>query len=177
MRPRSPRRARLPSNLLAVGLLAWLAWSTHAPALARDAEADVDLRGVTALRVTISPMSAAALECGLRSNDLLRDVQAGLAAGGISTSLEVEDLATITVITGREPTSGLCSSAVMLGAYARESFVDRRAGWIRTGYVVLWQSGVMVTSMPYEHADTVRDALDRLDDALLDSWHRSNLVP
>ncbi len=169
----SRRKATLAALLIGTAL----ATTSPAPVAAQEAAADVDLRGVTALRATIGPLSAAALECGLRGHVLLGDLEARLAAGGIAPAPQIGDLATITVITGHDAATGLCSSAVMLGAYARESFVDRRVGWIRTGYVVLWQSGVMVTSGAVDHADTVRDALDRLGDALIEEWHRSNLDP
>jgi hypothetical protein len=137
---------------------------------------DADLRGVTGLRVTLSPMSAASMECDLRGAELVSDTQTKLATGGMTAPRGDDALAIVTVITGRDGTSGLCSSALMLGAYERASYVDDHVGWVRTGYVVLWQSGLMVTSAPQDHLDTVRRALDELGSAMLEEWHRANAV-
>lgn len=137
-------------------------------------QSDADLSGVTGLRVTLSPMSAASMECDLRGDEIVSDVETTLSTGGMTAPTGNRDLAIVTVITGRDGASGLCSSAVMLGAYESASFVDDHVGWLRTGYVVLWQSGLMVTSAPQDHLDTVRRALGELGGAMLEEWHRAN---
>ena len=50
------------------------------------------------------------------------------------------------------------------------SFFDEAAGWVRSGYVVVWQSGLIVTSSPAEHLKTVRQALARLGNTMLQDW-------
>jgi hypothetical protein len=169
-RPHARRRLRRLSALAAATLAA-------GPALAQTGPAsDADLKGVSGLHVTLSPMSAASLECNLRGAELVSDTETKLSQGGMTSPATEDDLAIVTVITGRDAATGLCSSALMLGAYGRESYVDDRVGWVRTGYVVLWQSGLMVTSSPQDHLDTVRRALGGLGDAMLEEWHRANAM-
>ncbi len=69
------------------------------------------------------------------------------------------------------------NSTLMLGAYKKASFFDKDVGWIRSGYVVVWQSAVLVTSPSEGHAVEVRDALSRLGDALLGDWRTANRPP
>lgn len=171
-RPYAPRRA-LRRWLLAAAVAAVAA----SPASAQTSPtSDADLQGVSGLRVTLSPMSAASLECNLRGAELVSDTETKLSQGGMTSPQSDADLAIITVITGRDAATSLCSSALMLGAYGRESYVDDRVGWVRTGYVVLWQSGLMVTSSPQDHLETVRRALGGLGGAMLEEWHRANAV-
>ena len=170
-------------RLLAVLLMASLFVALSATVAGERAAAqekpgtDVDLRGITALHVTLSPISASAFDCGLRGGDVLAEARARLSTGGLPDASGAEELAIITVMSSHDATTGACSSSLMLGAYGRASFVDKRVGWIRTGYVVLWQSGVIVMSGATDHLDTVRQATGRLTDSLLDAWHRDNAVP
>ena len=170
-------------RLLAVLLMASLFVALSATVAGERAAAqekpgtDVDLRGITALHVTLSPISASAFDCGLRGGDVLAEARARLSTGGLPDASGAEELAIITVMSSHDATTGTCSSSLMLGAYGRASFVDKRVGWIRTGYVVLWQSGVIVMSGATDHLDTVRQATGRLTDLLLDAWHRDNAVP
>jgi hypothetical protein len=170
-------------NLLAPLLTAPLLVALLVPVIDHRAAAqekpgtDVDLRGIKALHVTLSPISASSLDCGLRGSDVVAEARARLVAGGLPDTSGAEELAIVTVMSSHDATTGTCSSSIMLGAYARASFVDKRVGWIRTGYVVLWQSGVIVMSGATDHLDTVRQAVDRLTDALLDAWHRDNTAP
>ena len=124
----------------------------------------MDLRGITALHVTLSPISASAFDCGLRGGDVLAEARARLSTGGLPDANGAEEVAIITVMSSHDATTGACSSSLMLGAYGRVSFVDKRVGWIRTGYVVLWQGGVIVVSGATDHLDTVRQATGRLTD-------------
>src|SRR5690606_20295940 len=124
------------------------------------------------LRVTLSAMPPEAGDCRLDGASLVRNLEQGLNAGGLRTASDDEAVATVTVLSSYEPEH--CSSSVMLGAYRKVSFFDHEVGWLRTGYVVLWQSGVLVTSAPERHLEGIRDALGRLGNGLLEDWRQSN---
>lgn len=160
--------------------VAWIALSTlsvPSAGIAAEGASDVDFRGVSGVRVTISPMSADAADCRLTADPLLRDLEQQLTAKGLKTVPESDVVATITVLSTYEPNAGQCSSAVMLGAYRKASFFDEDAGWLRTGHVVVWQSGLLTSSVPEQHPAGVGDALTRLGDAMALDWHRANETP
>lgn len=172
----NPLMRRLLAPLLTASVLIALSTTVvdHRAKAQEKPGSDVDLRGIKALHVTLSPVSASSLDCGLRGSDVVAETRARLGAGGLPDASGAEELAIVTVMSSHDATTGTCSSSIMLGAYGRASFVDKRVGWIRTGYVVLWQSGVIVMSGATDHLDTVRQSIDRLTDALLDAWHRDN---
>ncbi|HEV7369757.1 hypothetical protein [Arenibaculum sp.] len=159
---------------------AWIALSTLSvppTGIAAEGPSDIDFRGVAGVRVTISPMSADATDCRLAADPLLRELEQQLTAKGLKAMPESDVVATITVLSAYEPNAGRCSSAVMLGAYRKASFFDEDAGWLRTGHVVVWQSGLLTSSSPEQHPAGVRDALARLGDAMALDWHRANETP
>jgi hypothetical protein len=142
------------------------------PSHAAEPVSNVDLSGVKSLRVTASPMSVEAMDCNLESSSLVRNLEHHLNAKGISTESGNDTVATITVLSTHE--SERCSSAVMVGAYRKASFFDHDAGWLRTGHVVLWQSGLLVTSSPENHPDNVSSALEQLTGGLVEDWRYAN---
>jgi hypothetical protein len=73
--------------------------------------------------------------------------------------------------------SGSCTSAMMLGAYKKASFFDDQAEWLRTGYVVIWQSGLIFTSPAAAHIGLARESLTRLAKAMLKDWRNANAKP
>jgi hypothetical protein len=160
-------RAALGALLLSIGMGAVVA-------AAEDNKSDIDFRGITALRVTTSPVPPGAIDCNIDNGALVHDLEQQLATGGLKVATSGDNVATVTVLSTSETTRGVCSSAVMLGAYSRMSFFDEAAGWLRSGYVVVWQSGLIVTSSPAEHLKTVRQALARLGNAMLRDWQKQN---
>jgi hypothetical protein len=160
-------------------LVAILAMAAAAPAPGRAAQpaSDTDLRGIKGLRVTSSPVPPGAIDCNIDSAVLTHELEQQLAVGGMHPPKQGDDLATITVMSSAVGSGGLCSSAVMLGAYAKRSFFDDGVGWIRSGYVVIWQRGVMVSSPPSSQMDAVKQALSRLGAALLHDWEEQNAPP
>lgn len=161
--------------LLVGGLLGGLAAVFPVtPASAQSLASDMDFRGVQALRITVSPTTVESLDCGIESIALVRELQHGLEAGGIKPTESDANLGVITILSVRDGDSGLCNSTLMLGAYKKASFFDKDAGWIRSGYVVMWQSAVLVASPAESHPVQVRDALARLGDALLGDWRTAN---
>jgi hypothetical protein len=145
-----------------------------ASAAAQEPASDLDFRGIRSVKVTASPAPQAALDCNIDTQALVRDLERQFDGGGLRTAAGTENLATITVLSTYETSTGICSSALMLGAYTKVSFFADAAGWLRSGYAVVWQSGLIVTSTPEEHLETARQALARLGNSLLDTWHTQN---
>lgn len=144
------------------------------PAAAQGLLSDMDFRGMDTLRVTASPMTVESLDCGLESSGLVRELRRQLDSEGMKSSDSDAALGVITVLSARNGDSGVCNSTLMLGAYKKASFFDKDVGWIRSGYVVVWQSAVLVASSAETHPVQVRDALARLGAALLTDWRGAN---
>ncbi len=157
-----------------VALALWSA--AAAPAAADGISSDTDFRGVVSVRVTVSPMSVESIDCNLDGDTLTRELQHQLDAEGLAASTSVDTLAVITILSSREAGSGPCTSAVMLGAYKKASFFDDQAKWLRTGYVVIWQSALLFSSTAETHMTLARDSVQRLGKALLTEWRRANSV-
>src|SRR4029079_1060144 len=85
-----------------------------------------------------------------------------------------ETMAVITVLSTRDGISGSCTSAIMLGTYKKASFFDDQAQWLRTGYVVIWQSGLIFSSPANAHLGLARESLGRLARAMLRDWRNAN---
>ncbi len=144
------------------------------PAAAQSISSDMDLRGMNALRVTASPMTVDSLDCSIESAAMVRELRQQLVSEGMKATDSDAALAVVTVLSARDPNSDLCNSTLMLGAYKKASFFDKDVGWIRTGYVVVWQSAVLVSSPSGTHAVQVRDGLGKLGDALMNDWRNAN---
>jgi hypothetical protein len=147
------------------------------PVLAQDVASDMDFLGVKAVRVTVSPLTVDSIDCNIDGSYLLRELQRQFESDGLAGADQEDALAVISVLSARESGGGACNSAVMLGAYKKASFFDQDAAWIRTGYVVVWQSALLVTSAADAHLDLTRDALARLGEAMLKEWKRVNAPP
>lgn len=160
--------ARLAGGVLCLGL------AGAAPAAAQNIASDMDFRGMSTLRVAASPMTVESLDCGIESASLVRELQKQFEAEGLRPAASDGALGVVTVLSTRDGDRNLCNSTLMLGAYKKASFFDKDVGWIRSGYVVVWQSAVLVTSPSEGHAVEVRDALGRLGDALLGDWRSAN---
>jgi hypothetical protein len=144
------------------------------PAAAQGLLSDMDFRGMDTLRVTASPMTVESLDCGIESSGLVRELRRQLDSEGMKSSDADSALGVITVLSARNGDTGVCNSTLMLGAYKKASFFDKDVGWIRSGYVVVWQSAVLVVSSAETHPVQVRDALSRLGAALLVDWRGAN---
>ncbi|HEY9214716.1 MAG TPA: hypothetical protein VIQ29_17945 [Ancylobacter sp.] len=144
------------------------------PAAAQSIASDMDFRGMTSLRVTASPMTVDSLDCSIESAAMVRELRQQLVSEGVKATDSDAALAVITVLSTRDPNTDVCSSTLMLGAYKKASFFDKDVGWIRTGYVVMWQSAVLVSSPSESHAVQVRDGLAKLGDALMGDWRNAN---
>lgn len=158
---------RLAAILLAAAISA-------APARSQEITSDVDFSGVKSLHVTVSPLTVDSIDCNIDGDYLIRELTQQMESEGLSASNEHDTLAVITVLSARQTAGGACNSAVMLGAYKKTSFFDENARWIRTGYLVLWQSGLLVSSAADAHLAATRDALAHLGDAMVSEWKKAN---
>ena len=128
---------------------------------------DADLTTLDAVRVTASQTTPDAVPCGIDLRLALPVVERRLQAGGIRATKSPNAVVTFSLMTTHEPSGRLCATAVMLGAYRLVSYFDERAGWLKSGYVVLWQRGAQVLSSPNDHPLATERTLARLIDDLL----------
>jgi hypothetical protein len=143
------------------------------PAIAAGVASDTDFRGVTSVHVTASPMSVESVDCNVDSSLLAHDLERQFSGEGLAVDQSPDTIAVLTVLSTRD-VSGTCSSAIMLGAYKKASFFDDQAQWLRTGYVVVWQSGLIFTSPADAHLGLARESLGRLAKAMLRDWRSAN---
>ncbi len=135
---------------------------------------DANLMSLEAVRVTASQTTSDAITCGLDLRSLLPGVESSLQAGGLRMSTSTRTIVTVSLLTMHDDARGICSTATMLGAYRMVDYFDETEGWLRTGYVVLWQRGVQVVSSPADHPMAIERAAARLADTLLETWRQQN---
>jgi hypothetical protein len=164
-----------PIKLIPLVLAGGIAASS--PGLAQNVASDTDFLGMKAVRVTVSPLTVDSIDCNIDGTYLVRELQRQFEAEGLAATNQQDRLAVISVLSAREPGGGACNSAIMLGAYKKASFFDADADWLRTGYVVVWQSALLVTSTAETHLGLTRDALARLGESMLKEWQRVNAPP
>lgn len=143
-------------------------------ALAQAIPSDMDMQGVASFRVAISPMPVEAVDCNLDGALLGSELNEQLKREGLESGPESAAVAILTVLSTHDAENGNCTSTIMLGAYKKASFFDDAVGWVRTGYVVIWQSALHVSSPSNRHAAQSRDAISLLAGAMLASWRDSN---
>ena len=144
------------------------------PATAAEVGSDTDFRGIASIRVSASPMAVESVDCNIDSSLLTHDLERQFTGDGLAVDQSPDTLAVVTVLSTRDGISGACSSAIMLGAYKKASFFDDQAQWLRTGYVVIWQSGLIFTSPADAHLGLARESLARLAKAMLKDWRNAN---
>lgn len=135
---------------------------------------EADLRGLDRVRVTISQTTPDATVCGIHLSDFLPLVESDLQAGGLALSSSPATLVTLSLMTTHYDSQNICGTATTLGAYRMVSFFDETVGWLRTGYVVLWQRGRQVMSSPADHSATTAAAVKRLTATFLETWRKEN---
>jgi hypothetical protein len=139
-------------------------------AFAQDLVSDVDFVGIKGLRITASPLNVYSIDCNIENTYLMRELQRQFEAEGVAIVIADDTLAVVSILSAREAGGGSCNSSIMLGAYKKASFFDDDAGWLRTGYVVIWQSALLITSPAETHLALSRDALARLGESMLNEW-------
>jgi len=155
---------------VAVGLMCAGATFANAEAI----QSDLDLKGVKSFHIAVSPLPIDTVDCNIDGSVLGRELTQVLARDHLRGGGDADAVAVITVISTHDPDRASCTSTVMLGAYKQASFFDDAVGWIRTGYVVMWQSAVHATSATDTHQAHTRDAVSLLADAMLEKWREAN---
>jgi hypothetical protein len=161
---------RLAWRLGVCGVLMFAASEVGAQSSAGKAP-DADLSRVVNIRVTASQITPDAVSCGLSLNDVVPRIGRNLEADGLVLVKEPTVLVTLSLMTTQDKGRGICASTAMLGTYELVTYFDARAGWNRTGYVVLWQRGNQVISPIADHPEVVDRTVSRLTRLFLDSWH------
>jgi hypothetical protein len=128
---------------------------------------DADLMSLNEVRVTASQTTPDAVPCGIDLRLLLPVVENHLQAGGLRATKAPNAVITFSLMTTHHPDGRLCATAAMLGAYRLVSYFDEQAGWLKSGYVVLWQRGAEVLSSPNDHPLATEQTLARLVEDLL----------
>jgi hypothetical protein len=167
------RAAMIVSGWLFLVLLCgWLQ-----PGIAAQApDGQADLTGVADATMGVSQLTADGAQCGLELSRIGMAAHQTVADAGIALRDEASNRMTISAVTARVG-QDQCATAVLLGVYAKESFFSATAGWVQSGYVVLWQRSVMVATPIGQHAAAVADATRRLTAQMLIDWRALNPRP
>jgi hypothetical protein len=155
-------------------LLMLLAGSGRAIAAAPDSVAD--LTGLADATVGISQLTADGVQCGLDLSQIGAAARQSVSDAGITLRDEALNRVTISAVTARVGPDQ-CATALLLGVYAKQSFFSAAAGWVQSGYVVLWQRSLMVATPIGQHAAAVLAGTRRLSDQLLADWRAKNPAP
>jgi hypothetical protein len=155
------------------GMAAWLLLACGLPAWAADPPATppLDFEGLTEANLMASPLTADSIPCGLDLDRLAAAARQPLADGGLVLREGAPARITVSAMTVRVPGTGQCATTVLLGAYALESFFSSSAGWLRNGYVVIWQRALTIATPAGEHAAAVGGVVGRLAEQMLADWH------
>ena len=145
--------------ILTVGcaVLIGVAGSVRAEELGRMAS----LAGINRATLGGSQLTADGATCGLALDHLLDTVREPVIDAGLDLTDDAATRLTLSAVTARFP-DGQCATAALLGAYARESYFSATTGWVRSGYVVLWQRSIMVATSQADHKSAVDAAARRL---------------
>lgn len=130
-------------------------------ARAEDPSQAASLAGINRATLGGSQLTADGASCGLALDHLLDMVREPVIEAGLDLTDDTATRLTLSAVTTRFP-DGQCATAVLLGAYARESYFSATTGWVRSGYVVLWQRSIMVATSLTDHKTAVDGAARRL---------------
>jgi hypothetical protein len=150
-----------------------LAGITRPATAAEPADTTLDLKGVADATLGVSQLTADGVQCGLDLGQLAGAARQLVVNAGIGLREDAGNRMTISAVTVRVGTDQ-CATAAMLGVYTRESFFNSAAGWVQSGYVVVWQRSLMVTTPIGQHGAAVVGATRRLTEQMLADWRTEN---
>lgn len=136
----------------------------------------VNLTGLSDATMGVSQLTADGVQCGLDLGRIGEVSHQAVANAGIAVRDDSTNRMTISAVTTRVGPDQ-CATAVLLGVYAKESFFNLSAGWVQSGYVVLWQRSMIVATPVGQHAAAVIDATRRLSGQMLVDWRAQNPLP
>jgi hypothetical protein len=162
---------RVVASAAAALLLASDLLGAGARAAEPPAAPPLDFEGLAEASLMASPLTADSIPCGLELGRVAAATRQPLADGGLVLRAGAATRVTVSAMTVRVPGSGQCATTVLLGVYALESFFSASAGWLRTGYVVIWQRALTVATPAGAHEAAVNGVVGRLAGQLLADWH------
>jgi hypothetical protein len=133
----------------------------------------LDLKGMSDATLGVSQLTTEGAQCGLDLSQIGHAASQLVVDAGIGLHDAADSRITISAVTARIG-ADQCATAVMLGVYVKESFFSSAAGWVQSGYVVLWQRSLMVATPIGQHATAVAGAARRLSAQLLEDWRAQN---
>ncbi len=139
-----------------------------------DSQPDANLDGVLAVRITFSQLTPDAINCGLTLDRFQSILSNELQSTGFSLSETTDTLVTLGLMTTFDPRRNACGTSATLGVYKKVAYFDEAVGWLKSGYIVLWQRGQQVMSGIAEHSDSTATVTQRLIDVLGQSWRAEN---
>jgi hypothetical protein len=144
---------------------------------ARAAEPAAPALGFTGLAeaaLMASPLTADGTPCGLDLARLGAAARQPLANGGLGLRDDAPARVALSAVTIRVPGTEHCATTVLFGVYALENFFSASAGWLSSGYVVVWQRTLMVATPLAAHPAAVDRAVGRLAEQMLAAWREQN---
>lgn len=155
---------------LAVAPLLVLALAT--PAVRAEDGLEDTLAHVDAVTIGISQITPDGVQCGLDPSRLLQVGMQALDNAGIAVRPDAATRITLSAITTQDTAmpSQPCATAVMLGAYRHETYFNADAGWVRSGYVVLWQRSILQLTPVASHPSGVAVGVRRLVAQFLEDY-------
>lgn len=170
-------RRALPAVRLGVLLAALAGAAATAGAASPAADLTLDFHGIDAAALAASQLSPDAIQCGLDLDPLTEAARQPAANAGMVLRADAAARITVSAMTVRLPAVEQCVTAVLLGVYAQESFFSSDAGWMRSGYFVVWQRSLMVSTPVAQHPGAVAAAVGRLTEQMLTVWRAQNPRP
>ncbi|MGA0344862.1 MAG: hypothetical protein ACO35B_09640 [Luminiphilus sp.] len=168
------RNIRKVLKRCAVTVLVGTCLSQTVTAQTTDSQPDANLDGVLAVRITFSQLTPDAINCGLTIDRFQSTLSDELQRTGFRLSETTDTLVTLGLMTTFDPGRNACGTSATLGVYRKVSYFDEAVGWLKSGYVVLWQRGQQVMSGIAEHSDATATVTQRLIDVLGQSWRAEN---
>ncbi len=167
---RRGRRHRYSAPILASLALAWAL-----PARAAEPVAPLlGLDGIAEAALLASPLSADSVPCGVELDRLGAAARKRMEDAGLAVRDGAAARVTLSAVSVRVPGTEQCVSTVLLGVYVLESFFSASAGWVKSGYVVVWQRTLMVATPVAQHPAAVDGAVGRLAAQMLAAWREQN---
>ena len=152
-------RFRVRAAIVTVGCVIVIGMA--GPVRADDPTQNASLAGINRAILGGSQLTADGAGCGLALDHLLDTVREPVIDAGLELTGDAATRLTLSAVTARFH-DGQCATAVLLGAYARESYFSATTGWLGHGYVVLWQRSMMVATPQADHKSAVDAAARRL---------------
>ncbi len=171
---KSPLHKFNAKNYCCTVFLAGVLATTSFVAESDESKPDANLLGVSDIRITMSQITPDAISCGLALEHFKPILKNQLQANGLKLVSSTSTLLTLGLMTTLDMDRSVCGTSATLGVYRKVAYYDDDAGWLRKGYVVLWQRGQQVVSGTADHAEMTTLVVQQLSEKLIESWRAEN---